>query len=271
MIKRFIKETRLFELLYEDMDFHNEDVHDILIEYINKYISYKSISSDEIKDHYENFLKQYSKDAKKYKENNVYPAIEVGVSYNISRQEYDVFLLLSTILTQHRYDIMCEIHKSQEKKNNALVIGSGVGIEIELINKFYKNIDAYDIEIDEFCYSSHQDINFYEKEFIGEKQKKYDNVYIIELLEHVPKPYNLIKKAKTVLNTNGSIIITLAINIPQFDHIINFDNNDLFLKEIDDLNLYIYYEKEIKHKYLMNKLTESSNVFMILKVKQGSF
>ena len=33
-------------------------------------------------------------------------AVKNGIEYKISREEYDVFLLLSTILTQHRYDII---------------------------------------------------------------------------------------------------------------------------------------------------------------------
>jgi|SaaInlStandDraft_6_1057023.scaffolds.fasta_scaffold14531_2 hypothetical protein len=268
MIKKFIEEVRLFQILYEDMNFYNIELNELLLQYINKYIKYKQITAEEFKVNYENFLRQYTRDSKKYIKSNIYPAIENGITYDISREEYDIFLLLSTILTQHRYDIMSEIYSHKIKNNRALIIGSGVGIELELIKDTYKEIDAYDITIDKFCNKNHVDVNFYEKEFIGNSDNLYDDIYIIELLEHVSTPYELISKAKKTMKINGRVIITLAVNIPQFDHVINFNNMNLFLKEIDDLNLFISYQKEIKHNYLMSGLNKSSNIFMILELKK---
>ena len=131
----------------------------------------------------------------------------------------------------------------------------------------YKSIDAYDIELDKFCFSNHGEVNFYEMEFKGSAVKKYNDVYIIELLEHVNKPYALLKDVGDSITSEGRIIITLAVNIPQFDHIINFDDKELFRKKIDELGLYIEYEKMIEHQYIMNGLSHSSNIFMILSKK----
>ncbi len=268
MIVKYINEVRLFQILFEDVNFYNDSVKQILINYISKYIQYKDMSAADLKINYENFLKQYSKDTKYFLRNNVYPAITDNYIYNIGREEYDIFLLLSTVLTQHRYDIMCEINQCAIKSESALIIGSGIGLEIEVIKKNYKDIDAYDIEIDDFCRNSHPQINFYEIEFEDNKNKYYNDIYIIELLEHVFNPYKLIKDvAKVLVNNDSRIILTLAVNIPQFDHIVNFDDIDLFLYNIDKLDLYVEYKKEIKHRYLMNGLSESSNVFMIIKQK----
>jgi 2-polyprenyl-3-methyl-5-hydroxy-6-metoxy-1,4-benzoquinol methylase len=265
MINNYLSEVRLFEILYEDVNFYDEDVHHILLNYINKYIKFKNISKQEFNFHYENFLKQYSKDIKAYLTSNIYPAVQNGITYNITRVEYDVTLLLSTILTQHRYDIMSEIYKQLNPNSNALVIGSGIGIELELIKESYKKIAAYDVEIDEFCNYSHVNVNFNENEFRGHSNIEYNDIYIIELLEHIPKPYDLIAKAQRRLTINGRILITLAVNIPQFDHIINFDNFDNFLKNIKKMNLYIEYKKEIKHKSIVSDLQSSSNIFIVLK------
>ena len=68
-----------------------------------------------------------------------------------------------------------------------------------------------------------------------------------------------------MLNKNGRVIITLAVNIPQFDHVFNFDDMDEFNKQVNKLNLYIENEKNIQHKYLMNGLDFSSNIFVVLK------
>ena len=119
MIKKFIEEVRLFQILYEDMNFYNIELNELLLQYINKYIKYKQITAEEFKVNYENFLRQYTRDSKKYIKSNIYPAIENGITYDISREEYDIFLLLSTILTQHRYDIMSEIYSHKIKNNRA--------------------------------------------------------------------------------------------------------------------------------------------------------
>ena len=267
MILKYINEVRLFQILFEDLDFYNDDVKQTLLSYIDKYIKYKNISSYELKINYESFLKQYSKDAQFYLKNNKYPALSSDYNYPITREEYDIFLLLSTVLTQHRYDIMCEINQALLGSKSALIIGSGVGLEIELIKESYNFIDAYDIELDKFCYSNHTEVSFYEKEFKSNEIQQYNDIYIVELLEHVSEPYTLIKDAVEVLTSDGRIIITLAVNIPQFDHIINFDDMNLFLKNIDKLGLYVEYEKEIEHKYIMNGLSHSSNIFMVLKKK----
>jgi hypothetical protein len=267
LILQHINEVRLFQILFEDLDFYNEGVKKTLLSYIDKYIKYKNFSSYELQINYESFLRQYSKDAQFYLKSSNYPALSSNYSYPIRREEYDVFLLLSTVLTQHRYDIMCEINKILTDSKSALIIGSGVGLEIELIKDSYDLIDAYDIELDKFCYSNHPEVNFFEEEFKSKEVKKYDDIYIIELLEHVTEPYALIKDALDVLDYQGRIIITLAVNIPQFDHMFNFNDIDLFLKNIDKLGLCVDYEKDINHKYIMNGLKNSSNIFMILKNK----
>ena len=246
MILKYINEVRLFQILFEDLDFYNDDVKQTLLSYIDKYIKYKNISSHELKINYESFLKQYSKDAQFYLKNNKYPALSSDYNYPITREEYDIFLLLSTVLTQHRYDIMCEINQSLLGSKSALIIGSGVGLEIELIKESYNFIDAYDIELDKFCYSNHTEVSFYEKEFKSNEIQQYNDIYIVELLEHVSEPYTLIKDAVEVLTSDGRIIITLAVNIPQFDHIINF--NDTFFR-MSDYPLSVNYRsgKEIVH------------------------
>lgn len=269
MIGKIIDEIRLFQILFDSVNFYNKDVKNTLLEYIDKYIKYKDLNAEELKLHYEHFLKQYGKDIEKYTNSGVYPALGDGEKYDITREEYDVSLLLSTILSQHRYDIMTNIYDILTPLDSALVIGSGVGIELEIIKKNYKNISAYDIEIDEFCNAIHKNVNFYEEEFVGNDRKKYDDIYIIELLEHLNDPYELLRNTKNSLKKNGRVVITLAVNIPQFDHVINFDDLGMFNKEIDDLGFLISVEENIPHESLVNKLTNSRNIFMILQKKQN--
>ena len=76
MTKKAIDEVRLFQILYENMEFYNGNLHNLLLNYVDKYIKYKSISSVELKKNYETFLKQYTKDAKEYLKTGIYPAIK---------------------------------------------------------------------------------------------------------------------------------------------------------------------------------------------------
>ena len=49
MILKYINEVRLFQILFEDLDFYNDDVKQTLLSYIDKYIKYKNISSYELR------------------------------------------------------------------------------------------------------------------------------------------------------------------------------------------------------------------------------
>jgi hypothetical protein len=266
----YIKNVRLFEMLYDAMDFYNIDTKNALLQYANIYIEYKNWDLKIVEDKYTCFIKQYTKDTKYYLRYNSYPAITSKKSYNISREEYDIFLLLSTILTPHRYQIMCEIFDALESKPNALVIGSGIGIEIELIKDNYQSIDAYDLTIDNFSANTHKSVNFFEKEFKGQSPVKYNDIYIIELLEHVTNPYSLLQSACNSLCEDGRIIITLAVNVPQFDHVYNFNDTTEFQHSIKQLGLSIVYSCDIPHQYLINGLKDSSNIFIILQKSNQS-
>ncbi|WP_455757118.1 class I SAM-dependent methyltransferase [Sulfurimonas sp.] len=264
-VLKYIKNIRLFDILYEGMNFYNQDVKHIILSYIDNYIIYKNLNETSVKKYYENFVRQYSQDIKFYFEYSTYPAVKNGITYDISRMEYDVFLLFSTVLTQHRYKIMCEIYENLHPSRNALVIGLGIGIELELMQGKYQYIDAYDIKIDSFCQLQHPNVNFFEKEFIKNNETDYDDIYIIELLEHIEQPYLLLENVLSSLKPNGRLIITLAINIPQFDHLYNFNKLEFCYDKLESIGLMVSYSEEIKHQYLLNDLDDSSNIFMILK------
>ena len=267
MIEKFIENIRLFSILVEGVRFHNIELKKYLAAYINKYIKFKNLSAKDLESNYESFLEQYLNDIKYFLETKKYPAISPEYAHKVNRTQYDIALLLSTLLSQHRFDLMHEVWRCANEYDKGLVIGCGIGLEIELIKHKYKELDAYDLSVDSFCYQTHPKVNFYEEEFLGQKEKIYNDIYIIELLEHVKEPYNLLKDALKVLNISGRIIITLAIDIPQFDHVYNFNNLDQFNSAINDLGLYVEYDHFVEHKSLLNKLKTSSNIFMILRRK----
>ena len=68
-----------------------------------------------------------------------------------------------------------------------------------------------------------------------------------------------------MLKTGGRIIVTLAVDMPQFDHLYNFSDREHFMQEIKKLELYVDYERSILHDSLKSRLSTSSNVFIVLK------
>ena len=85
MIDNIIDEVRLFQILFDSVDFYNKDVKNTLLKYIDKYIKYKDSNAEELKSHYEHFLKQYSKDIKEYTKSDIYPALGDVKKYELTR------------------------------------------------------------------------------------------------------------------------------------------------------------------------------------------
>tara|TARA_B110000459_G_scaffold196919_1_gene239636 strand:- start:6460 stop:7269 length:810 start_codon:yes stop_codon:yes gene_type:complete len=265
MIEKFIKETRIFEILYQRVVFHDLSTKQQLLDYINSYVQYKGIGAVKLQESYQAFLKQYSKDVKYFVEQGKYPGFDSARPYPVTREDYDIALLLSTILSQHRFEIMHELKQLPVISTAALVIGCGAGVDIELIKDKYEMLDAYDTSLDPFCMHAHPEVSFFEKEFVGVSDTTYDDIFIIELLEHVVDPFELIRNAAQVLKTGGRIIVTLAVDMPQFDHLYNFSDRGHFMQEIKKLGLYADYERSILHDSLRSMLSTSSNVFIVLK------
>ena len=132
LIEKYIAEVRLFEFFFGGVNFHNRHLKQRLFDYIDKYLQHKKLSADALKLSYESFLKQYSKDVKYFLENRQYPAISSTYSHSVDREDYDIALLLSTVLSQHRFDIMHEISRLSTRSEKALVVGCGIGLDIEL-------------------------------------------------------------------------------------------------------------------------------------------
>ena len=141
--------------------------------------------------------------------------------FSLSRVEYDVVLLLSFLIEKHRFEII-KLFVKEKYKGKILIIGSGPSLELALL-KFFLNIknkiEAYDTSFNSFVKKFKKE---YKKRKYVQNHKKYDVIVLIEFLEHLTKPYEFLFKLKKSLFRNGKVILTTAINIPQFDHLYNF-------------------------------------------------
>lgn len=266
------QENRLFRILNKRLkksSSYSESLMEILKGYINGYLNLSSNDVGEAIEAYQNFMKAYHNDMVEFVEHGKFPLELDPKQRHLSRFEYDAVLLLSCILTEHRYRLMQLIHDKSEDVANALFVGCGPGLEFELVKSKIKNIDAFDISISEELKNIHPKINFHECLFDRSKSDEtYESIYLIELLEHLKDPYELLNLCADVLQKSGNIYCTTATNIPQFDHLYNFKSDHIeFENEIDKLGLQIDFMEELVHEAVTINIG-AKNRFYILSKKQ---
>ena len=251
-LEKMIAENRLLEMLQDEVknaSFFDEVLYQKISEYTEAYISAEGkeqVSPDKA---YFGFIRSYNKDMKAFVETGKYP-LEINPEREaLNRFEYNIILFFSCLFTPHRFRIMQLIENKSLDVENGLFIGCGPGLEIELVKSKLKNLHAYDLTMDDFLFGKHPNVTFKQEYFDGKNSaQKYEAIYLIELLEHLDEPYQLLEICKTALADNGKIYLTTATNIPQFDHLYNFesDHSD-FEKQIADLGFKIELMEDIPH------------------------
>ena len=242
-------------------------LHSKLVAYCDDYCAYHNITDISLKENYFNYISTYNKDARQFLESGKYPAF-TGKPINIlGRQQYSIILLLSTFLTSHRFRIMRHIINKSHSAHNALFVGCGPGLEIYLLKNIVQNIVAYDLELDTFLRYKHKDVDFRNEYFNGSGTEKYESIYLIEILEHLEKPYELLANCAKVMTDNAELHLTTATNIPQFDHLYYFDSDHKeFDRTIKAMGFEIIFSEDIVHE-AMTVPIDSKNKYYILKKK----
>jgi 2-polyprenyl-3-methyl-5-hydroxy-6-metoxy-1,4-benzoquinol methylase len=255
-----VQHTKLLKNNYVD-----PNVLLILTNYFVSYINYFDLSDKQISDKHMEFLNDYILHLIEFEETNKYP-VENKVSPKKDRLDYDVSLLCSTFLSYQRYLIFETLHNKINVENNetVLVVGVGPGIELAILNDKTKNIFAYDTDIGDFIKKTFPDVHFSEKYFAYEPGISFDKIILIELLEHLEKPEHLLIDVMRSLKPNGRIHFTTAVNIPQFDHLYNFELNDANLENcILNNGFEIEHKLDIPHNYEVN--VNAYNCYYIIK------
>ncbi len=233
--------------------------------YLTEYVNFYKLSLDETLKRYYTFVNRYVDDLKVFEKNGLFPFQNKNSHvFDIPRSTYDIFLILSSLLQKHRFQIMKNIYEAETGSGSCLVVGVGSGLELVLLRNKFKNIDAYDLSISNFCKHKFNDLNLYEKKFSPRFKRKYDAIYAIELLEHLECPYEILSNFSQSLKKNGRLIVTTIKNVPQFDHLYNFSNEYEFEKHTRNLGFYILHKEVIKHNYVFFKV-DTNNCFYILE------
>jgi len=269
MVKNLIKENRLFSILHDRVrssEHFDQNLSDFVIDYIDEYSQYKGLAEADLEDIYVDYIKRYNKDLKIFKTTGLFPFEITGFTNSPNRVSYNIILLLSIIMSAHRLRIMQIINNySENVLGPVMVIGCGPGFEIELLKKNNSEIDAFDLEIDPFLISKHPEVAFKCEYFDGRGSKKYNSIFLIELLEHLDRPYEILANCNNVLNTDGRVFLTTATDIPQFDHLYNFEGSHVnFDLRVQEIGFKVEFMEDIPHKYLTSDFN-SKNRFYTLK------
>lgn len=270
MINKLAKLDRAIKFQYDRVQKTNGRNHihvlNLLNIYLTDYVNFYELSLDDTLKRYYTFVNRYINDLKFFEKTGLFPLQNKNNHvFNIPRSTYDIFLILSSLLTKHRFEIMKNIYETETGSGNCLVVGVGSGLELVLLRNKFKNIDAYDLSMSDFCKKKFSDLNLYEKKFFPRFRLKYDAIYAIELLEHLECPYEILSNFSQSLKNNGRLILTTIRNVPQFDHLYNFSNEYEFETNAKSLGFDILQKEVIKHNYVFFKV-DANNCFYILRI-----
>jgi len=239
---------------------------EIISNYLDDFSGYHDLTADLIVQIYNNFLLEYTKDVQDFIKTGNYP-FENSKLTNLKRLDYDIALIMSVLTTQHRFRILKLFKDScYYAKRNIAIIGLGSGLELEILRHYCqsKDIFPYDIEISGFVKENFKNINLYEREFSNEKFK-FSTIYALELLEHLHDPFLFIKNCTNCLEENGSFYTTTASNIPQSDHLYNFDSASHFKRNLTLSGLSINFSEKISHETFSENFTPYNDWYHLIK------
>jgi 2-polyprenyl-3-methyl-5-hydroxy-6-metoxy-1,4-benzoquinol methylase len=104
----------------------------------------------------------------------------------------------------------------------------------------------------------------HERAFGASENATFDAIYAIELLEHLIDPCELIKGISNKLRKGGVFICTTIKNVPQYDHLYNFTNADVFEREVKDYGFHLERRIVLPHHSAFTQL-EMNNIFYIFR------
>jgi SAM-dependent methyltransferase len=267
-LQQLLDSSRLLLVLYENLpeNIRNSKLYAALADYFERYTAFNNINADAAIDIYTDYITTFNKHCKQFINTGKYP-VENGITnLSLTREQYDVILILSVLLTPHRFRIM-EILEQQKPSDKALFIGLGPGLEMLLTTDKYKEMHAYDLQLNNFLYKEFPNVSIKAELYTGQYPDYFDAIYLIEILEHLSDPYELLAICGRSLKKGGRILLTTATDIPQFDHLYNFPlAHDAFNARITEMGFRILSSEAIPHHYMTLKLNPYNHFYIIEKI-----
>lgn len=268
-IQQVIDSSRLLNVLYDNLDkeITGNPNYQKLCDYLSNYLEFNKLSIEEAVEIYTRFISSYNKDCRQFIKTNKYPYELNPELATLSREEYDIILLFSVLFSTHRFRIM-ELIQEKKGSGKALYIGLGPGLELLYTQADFTEKIAYDLAVNPFLNKQFPEVKLNHELYSGQNPDYFDSIYMIELLEHVPDPFQLLKIAYASLKTGGKVLFTTASNIPQFDHVFNFSpDHTEFESKLQEMGFNILFKEKIQHNYITVDLNSSNHFYVIEKTK----
>ena len=259
--------SRLLTVLYDNLpdEIKSDKLYVKIESYLEKYARFNEISPEKAVEIYTDFIMSFNKHCKLFTKTGKYPVENGLTNFSISREEYDIVLLLSVLFTPHRYRIMQLLEQSKPAEK-ALFIGLGPGLELFLTRTKFKEIHAYDLSVNKFLSTEFSGIHINMELYSGQNSNYFDSIYLIELLEHLQDPYELLDICFKSLIKGGKIYLTTATDIPQFDHLYNFPKDHAkFEEQLKQMGFLVLYKELIQHNYLTMEIKPINHFYIIEK------
>lgn len=267
-IQKIISHNRLFEILHESLsdDLKSSKLYELVSSYLDNYASLNNLDAKYISEVYSSYISTFNKHCKKFAKTNEYPYQYEKVSTHVSRIDYDIILILSALFTAHRFKIMQLIAEHLGTETKRLFVGAGPGLELYITEMSGQQNFVYDIALNDLLRSIFPNVQFFQEYFSDQYTNFFDSIYLIELLEHLKNPFDLLQNCYNAIDFNGKLFLTTATDIPQFDHLYNFpENHDGFDDELTKMGWRILYKEKISHNYLLMSIKPSNHFYIIQK------
>lgn len=242
------------------LDGPDRELHGHMNELLADYCAHAGLSAGDAAGLYLRFVERYARHLEAFVATGRYPAGDAPEE--IAREEYDVFLLASALLTPHRFRLMRLAASQGPAGGSCLVIGAGAGLEMLLVQDRYTERHAYDLSFSTFVRQRFPGWSIRQEAFTG--GGAYDAAYAIEVLEHLENPLELLRTLRDALRPGGECHVTTARNVPQFDHLVNFSRPDEFEEALRDLGFNMLLREVVPHAYLLTG-ADADNVYYRLR------
>jgi hypothetical protein len=260
-----IKASRKLELDYEgattDASMSAALVRSITANFLENYTAFNHISQQAAVASYMETIRRYVRDIQAFIATGKYPLEIDPKQWELGRIDYDLFLILTIMVTRHRCAIMEEIMKTSVT-GRPLVIGVGSGVELSFIHA-PDGGDAYDLYVNPFARQTFPRWDFRE-EWFSPSARRYGAIYAIELLEHLAEPYAFVEDCHKSLAPAGLLVTTTASDVPQFDHRYNFVSDEEFERRVCRLGFELELKRLIPHEYAHTDI-RARNAFYVFR------
>ena len=129
--------------------------------FLESYAAFNGIGQEAAVASYMETIRHYVHDIRAFISTGKYPLEIDPKQWELGRIDYDLFLILTILVTRHRCAIMEEIMKTAAP-GRPLVIGVGSGVELGFIQA-PDGGDAYDLYVNPFARQAFPRWNFHEK------------------------------------------------------------------------------------------------------------